>query len=362
MYQIVELEIKEENEKTIHISKEIAENEYKKLKDYNQSIREITGKLQQFIQLEDAYTEYLSKIENEKYDSDNIIRAVDNYLSSYKGFLDRSEAYLKRNESEEMYTYFKSLIREVYDNNFEYRFIYNLRNYSQHVSNPISSITSSMDKKRTILINKQSFINYHSRIQGPFKKELNNIQEKEIDINNAIMVVHKKLQHVQEKILNEYIQSTEDILRASYYIKGFYEKYSEYKGALAIASQESIKAIIEMSEKGGNTTLNPYILEYNWAMRILESSKIILKIKGINCGKSEGFPRVLKTQNALEIPKFYSGSQYVNYDGVRWVKLVEEKVWEDKNGYDSLSTIYMPQGLNNRVYKQNISDFRNTLL
>lgn len=347
------------NEKTIYVANEVSEIEYKKLKKHNNSLREVKRKLHSFEQLHQEYTEYMSVVESKDSDYIKIIRAINNYLSSYKGFIDKSMASLKRNGPKEMTEYFDKLITEMYDNTFEYRFIYNLRNYSQHVGNPISRINSILGKKKKILINKQNFINSHSGMQNSFKKELHNLMKDELDINNAIMVVQIQLQKVQEKLLNKIIQSKECILKSANYIKVFYEKHSKYRGSLAVTSQKSINSIVEMIGKGKNenTTMSPYIIENKLAMKILENSKIIFRLKGRLFGESKGFPILSKVQSILEIPKLYLGSLNVKYDGIMWIKLEEKIFWGNENTYDSVNTIYMPTGLSSQVYKENINSF-----
>jgi hypothetical protein len=69
----------------------------------------------------------------------NVNRIVFNLLSSFKFFLDGSESYVKRkfgNASSEakQFTY---TTNDVFDKSFAYRFLYKLRNYSQHLGFPI---------------------------------------------------------------------------------------------------------------------------------------------------------------------------------------------------------------------------------
>lgn len=63
-----------------------------------------------------------------------------NFLSSVRTYLDYTEANLKKEfgNNSPIAKKYKSYCSEAYDNNFAYRFIYKLRNYSQHCGFPIT--------------------------------------------------------------------------------------------------------------------------------------------------------------------------------------------------------------------------------
>jgi len=77
----------------------------------------------------------------------NLNRLMINFLSAVRTFLDHTETNLKRTygkESENLKT-FKKNCSSCYDNYFSYRFLYKLRNYSQHVGMPITGIDAASD-------------------------------------------------------------------------------------------------------------------------------------------------------------------------------------------------------------------------
>jgi hypothetical protein len=51
------------------------------------------------------------------------------------------------------------------------------------------------------------------------------------------------------------------------------------------------------------------------------------------------------------MPKFTSGSRYVEYQKITWAKIEETTGFAWRDGYDRLFTIYMPAGLEDKVYK-----------
>lgn len=69
-------------------------------------------------------------------------RRLSNYLSSFRLYLDFSEARLKRCYGREnaVVAAFKRLCARVFDESFAYRFCYKLRNFAQHLGMPIGHI------------------------------------------------------------------------------------------------------------------------------------------------------------------------------------------------------------------------------
>lgn len=69
-------------------------------------------------------------------------RLILNLLSSIRTYLDHTETRLKRTfgDTSAEFELFKKLTAECFDNNFAYRFLSKLRNYSQHCGLPTGSI------------------------------------------------------------------------------------------------------------------------------------------------------------------------------------------------------------------------------
>ncbi|XKK20389.1 hypothetical protein HFP67_02400 [Bacillus sp. CB102A.1] len=286
MYKIVESVNNE-----MRITTSITEEEFNELKKISEPIWEIYGKIRFFDLIKEEYDEYISVIKDQKSTTTKVVRAINNYLSSYKAFLDRWETFFKRHGSQGLIDYFKVSVSEVYDNFFEYRFIYNLRNYAQHAGIPISRISNALDKDIEISIKKETFINSHSGMQSKFRKELQQLQFEEIDIDNAIKVVHKELEKIHNKFIGKFIESIEDCLYSANYIRKFYKKYNKYGGELSVISQGSVDAMVAMSKEPGTTTINPYLVHSKMALFILSSAKIVFKFKGKLIGKSKDFQR-----------------------------------------------------------------------
>lgn len=75
----------------------------------------------------------------------NINRLMLNFLSAVRTFLDHAETNIKRTygkESEKLQL-FNKVRSSCYDTYFSYRFLYKLRNYSQHIGMPITGLDAS---------------------------------------------------------------------------------------------------------------------------------------------------------------------------------------------------------------------------
>jgi hypothetical protein len=108
-------------------------------------------------------------------------RLLLNYLSSMSAFLDHARKRLSNESSKKNLNNFDEECSRYYDNYFSYKFIYFLRNYTQHQENPIRKFEtySYIDKtnneqivrKILIGINRDNIINA-PKIKNPLKEEL----------------------------------------------------------------------------------------------------------------------------------------------------------------------------------------------
>lgn len=352
MYQIIEFK-----DKKFNLTDMISESEYRIIEKNNDLLSKIMINVKYIDALKEEYKEYLSVIKDKKSTSIKIIRAINNYCSSYRAFLDKWGKYFKRENSKELDEYFKTTVKGVYDSCFEYRFIYNLRNYSQHVGDPVSRITRFVDIDTEVTIKVKTFVSSHSKMQAGFRKELQKIEIDEIDINVSIKIVQKQLEIIHEKLINKIIESTQRLLYSANYIKEFYSKYSKYDGKISIISQKSADEMIEISKRSNQFIYKPYLINHDLAFMILKKSILRFNFKGKYGGEGEKFPEVLKTKNALEIPVFYSGKQYVIYKDIEWTKILEITSLIGGNDYDEIFEVYMPSGLGEDVYKKVINFF-----
>ena len=136
-----------------------------------------------------------------------INRLILNLLSSIRTYLDHTETRLKREygvDSEE-FKIFKTETSSAYDNNFSYRFLYKLRNYSQHCGLPAGSLTTSSsnekDGTKHVLILSLVRDNLLQQFDwgNPITGELQN-QEEKFDILSLINTKYNLLKKINLEI------------------------------------------------------------------------------------------------------------------------------------------------------------------
>lgn len=348
----------ENNDSILNVLKEIDDQKEEEIKGANEKIQSFQSEVDFMHPLIGDYEEYITCIENGENDS-KILRKVTSYLSSYKGFIDQWETYVKRNKDEEFVTSFKKALNEVYDRCFEYRFIYNLRNYAQHNGKPVSKISRSINTGIKIGMDKNSFIAAHSGMQSKFRKELENLDENLIDVDNAIRVVHEELIALHSRLINESLKRLgEEALSAAVTILKFYKEHDIDEGELALSESTTLGAIRKLQNDPANVTVNLHRIPKDLAKQMVKGSHIKFKFKGKHAGKSPSFPYLDSGKFALAMPQFYSGGKYVERLGLPWVQIGEQTGWAYKDGYDRYFAVYMPMGLSIKEYSAEYEKYK----
>ena len=136
-------------------------------------------------------------------------RLILNLLSSIRTYLDHTETRLKRDygDSSEEYLLFKEETSKAYDNSFEYRFLYKLRNYSQHCGLPAGSaeITSFQDEnliwrdKMNVFFSRDKLISQYDGWGNLIKKDLLAMPEN-FDVLSLVDKMYDHLKSINEKI------------------------------------------------------------------------------------------------------------------------------------------------------------------
>jgi hypothetical protein len=146
-----------EKRHSINLAVELSEDEFKKVSGAiavinnfmqdSQIFMIATWNFAEFIELIDSYIlAYINKDANyfeQKPIDININRTFLNLLSSLRSYLDFMERLLKKRygNNSNIFKNFKKNSSLEYDNNFSYRFLFNLRHYAQHKGFPIGSIS-----------------------------------------------------------------------------------------------------------------------------------------------------------------------------------------------------------------------------
>ncbi|AOV08019.1 hypothetical protein [Sporosarcina ureilytica] len=137
-------------------------------------------------------TQYLDKEEKQTKHNAESIRRVGrtanrltiNYLSSAKLFIELSEKNIKVacGEDSNEFKEWKTATKKEFTENFSYRFLYHLRNFTQHYGFPIGSISSSFTNENkkdiTLYFVRDSLISNNYNWQKDVMKDLKQAPEK----------------------------------------------------------------------------------------------------------------------------------------------------------------------------------------
>ncbi|MFC0878879.1 hypothetical protein ACE01N_19960 [Saccharicrinis sp. FJH2] len=171
-----------------------------------------------------------------KFISRNANRLFLNFLSSGRTFLDHTETYLKRKYGKQSpeFIKFKNETTKLYDNSFEYRFMYKLRNYAQHCGLPINNITFSINNEiqenvynRKYNLNptfiKQELLDSYEEWGTQLKNDFKQKPE-EISVISVIKEYYKNIDELSQTLL----AIEEDSLQTSIdYLENFTKRFGE---------------------------------------------------------------------------------------------------------------------------------------
>lgn len=304
------------------------------------------------------YQDYIDCVSDAKSSNEDTLRKVNNYLNAFFTYLSYWEKYMARNKSEEFINFYHTVRREIYGSTFEYRFLYNLRNYASHGGRPYSSIRRSVKKGIILEMDRESFVKEYESMQAPFRKELINRDDQKIDVDNAIRIVHEKLMYFHKRLIDESLDtSKEDYLLSATTILNFNKEHIKNNGYLAIADEKTKEFLKRLQNNFLSETLTYKELPVALAKVIVKGCHIKFKFEGEYKGESPSFPVIDKSNLAIAKPHFFSGSEYAERDGVTFIRIGEQTSWRSENSYDSYFAVYMPTGLTINEYMAEYAKF-----
>lgn len=345
----------ESKDKTFTNFQKITDKENKVVVEQVSEVHKLIEYNKLFNEFESSYEEYLCIAGSKRLDKNNdIVRYIKNYLASYKSYIDGMNALLSRSFDKHIQIKFESLVRKAYDDNFEYRFMYNLRNYAQHCGAPISSVEQKIDQEAKIELKVNKFLSDHNGMQKSFRQELEYYESNSIDVGNAIKSLHYIITSIQESILNIIMNDgNNNFLQSAYGLVQFYNKYSKIDGTLHIATDKQIDDLkLLKRDKYTEVKLLLTTIPYSIAIFILKSVSIEYIFKGLKIGHCKGFPLINMGQSVVEKAKFLTGSEFVFFEQINWVRVIETNGFHYKDGYDRYAAIYAPYGLSTAVYNE----------
>lgn len=216
----------------------------------------------------------------QSHDLDSVYGALDDLLSSLKGFEDRTKSIISERygkDSTQMSEFQKALSYE-FDNKFEYRFCYNLRNYSQHKGSHIGHVATSaklVNEKPVssfeVVINGNELLSKYTKWHSMVKNDLS-----KMDYDFYLIPIIDELRFSCSRVFCKYLVAQEDEINEA--IKGINEVVGEYN--LEIEGPTIMNVHEGFNKSGGQITLTSIRMNLIDSLRpILKDMKRIASIK-----------------------------------------------------------------------------------
>ncbi|PKL30845.1 hypothetical protein CVV43_05155 [Candidatus Saccharibacteria bacterium HGW-Saccharibacteria-1] len=213
---------------------------------------------------QDRYNDFFAKINEQKqkaasgkskpHEFNDIYGKLDDLLSSFKGFEDKTKNLISQRygKTSVQMDEFKTALSYEFDNTFEYRFSYNLRNYSQHKGSDYGKIRSVAELKDgktisslEIMLNSNKLLKDYSKWHSKVKQDLASLNS-EFPLTPII----QKLKYACFRVYSKYLLSQEkEILQAIRDIKMIIGSYdSKIEGPTVIGFSKTF------TKEGGTIT------------------------------------------------------------------------------------------------------------
>lgn len=214
--------------KTLTYKRDLSKSEIESLEHANKILNELTAR-SPYKHFQDRYDDLFTKIreittksatgELKPFDLDIVYGKLDDLLSSLKGFEDRTKSLIsdRYGKDSPQMTTFQTALSYEFDNTFDYRFCYNLRNYSQHKGSHFGRINSTAElvngkHKSTfeIMLNSSDLLSSYSKWHSMVKQDLNVLHTE-----FALIPIIQQLKLSCFRIYSKYLLSQEDeVLKA----------------------------------------------------------------------------------------------------------------------------------------------------
>lgn len=158
--------------KEIEVIRDLHTEEYtklheqiKRLVEFQKNYKRIGVVVESYKDLTSFISDYLNNVISSTRFENNLNRLLLEFLTAVRAYLDHWETYLKREygKGSPEVIRFKQATKKEYDGVFAYRFIYELRNYTQHCEMPISSFNAKISKNEQrsleIFLNRDKLLN-----------------------------------------------------------------------------------------------------------------------------------------------------------------------------------------------------------
>ena len=190
------------------------EKEFNEIKDLQASLRNIIIQNNR-LSIENKAFKRISNInksllvKKSEYNRDDLNHAISEYLFSFRKFLDNWETHIKREygKDSDLYDLFKKSTAKAYDQNIEYRIVYQLRNADQHCDGVVTSISMGIDNDGARYIEATAktayLLSVYKKWKSSEKQYLSEIDR--IDIFKLLNVTHRCIQQIHFELLNFFV-------------------------------------------------------------------------------------------------------------------------------------------------------------
>lgn len=193
-------------------------------------------------------------------------RLLFNYIDTLYGYINFFEKNYKAN--------FKSIKQEIYDSYFEYRFIYNLRNFIIHEDLGILSVSKQIYENSIVVrfnVSKNKLIN-SSRFQPSVRQEIEKRFVHDIDIFPILEKQFEVIKLLQEKML---LSLSNDILSRFDFISKLIRNNKEI---FLIQNRKIINGLLNVTTKFYTNLADNYIYEENYIKTDNSIRRLFMKL------------------------------------------------------------------------------------
>ena len=178
-------------------------------------------------------------------------RLLINALGSFFCFINHYEYILKtRFEKDTLSEPFKKICSNYFDNHFEYRFLYKLRNYAIHCNIPVSLIQSTQNNpKRSFYINVNALLSELKK-KKKVKEDLESLKSN-LEVKSFIINVQNMLYTLNKEMMS---LDTQGIITSLNYLNNFkrINDNNEVQMPVIIINDSSNPEKIELKSFGDN--------------------------------------------------------------------------------------------------------------
>lgn len=310
----------------------ITEESVGKIYSYNAvltKMRQAGEPMEVFVNSYQKFLEDISDIEKGKpfQLKNDVIRILNDFFSATLKYIDNIKVILINTFNNKVINPNKSskkiilgnlmhqeITSKIYDKSFEYRLVYNVRNYIQHVGH--SALSLHKDKGGIkILLNREQYMEEHSGIQSGFKTELSKSNVESFEMVNVITKYFKDIIELDSCFKSTLVENKlAEFLEAAYKMVVLLPDKKEKEQFILVEYLSDIST----EESRQNIDMRLINVEEPFAKLLIDTNIKEFSFDGIQSHlESDGFPVITEEGIILK------GAVYVQQKDLLWEKYRE---------------------------------------